>query len=369
MQKEEQFQSKFSQLFEETFNPEENPLEQALKRQGERYLEFEFYSEGAIKQIHTCLDMKTGRRVAMARMKDSSNTKRKESFIREARINAALQHPNIVPVYDVGLKNNMPWFTMKFIEGQSLGEIIEILKKGELSHFDNLTDRLDVFVKVCDAVAYAHSRGILHLDLKPDNIRVSEYGDVVLCEWGLADVIPSECDEPLLDVCSPSLEDFDEKTLDGTVKGTPGYMAPEQTGLIKERKGKHTDIFSLGALLYTLLTYEKAFSGESLKDVLDKTLKAEIPSTSESSDLIPYALEAVYTKAMSKDIKDRYQSVKELQQEIRNFISGFSTHAENASFLKLMGYWVKRNQTLTAISSFASVLFLGLLIVSLINSK
>ena len=368
--KEDKFNSSFSQLFAEAYNPEETPLEDALKRRGDRYIDFTFYSEGGIKQISTCLDRRTGRRLAMATIKDTENSNRKETFIREARINAALQHPNIVPVYDVGMKNDSPWFTMKFIEGKSLNEIILELQKGSDSRFNNLADRLDVFLKVCDAVAYAHSKGILHLDLKPDNIRISEYGDVVLCDWGLADIMPSECDEPLLEVCSPTQTDFDEMTLDGTVKGTPGYMAPEQTGLLKERKGKHTDIFSLGAVLYNLLTYHKAFSGKDLDDVLQKTAKAEFPLPSEISELnVPYSLEAVCVKALSKDPENRYNSVKDLQNEVRDFINGFTTEAENASLLKSLQFWVKRNTTLSFISFVALVLVLCLVTAFVVNLK
>ncbi|MDD7983872.1 protein kinase [Lentisphaera marina] len=370
MRKEDKFNRNFSQLFEEAYTPEESPLEDALKRPGDRYKDFEFYREGGIKEISICLDSRTGRQVAMARMKKNSDVDRKEPFIREARINAALQHPNIVPVYDVGLTNNEPWFTMKFIDGQSLKEIIQKLKNQEESRFNNLADRLELFLKVCDAVAYSHSRGILHLDLKPDNIRVSEYGDVVLCDWGLADVIPSECDEPLLEVCSSTTKDFDEMTLDGTVKGTPGYMAPEQTGMIKERKGKHTDIFSLGAVLYSLLTYKKAFDGDELESILTKTVNADFLKPSQVSDNhIPFSLEAVCLKALSKRPEDRYSSVKELQQEIRDFINGFTTEAENASIMKSLHFWVKRNRTLSIISAFALLLLLGLMITSIINLK
>lgn len=368
--KEDKFNCNFSQLFEEAYTPEESPLEDALKRPGDRYNDFEFYRQGGIKEISICLDSRTGRRVAMATMKKDADKDRKEPFIREARINAALQHPNIVPVYDVGLTNNEPWFTMKFIDGQSLKEIIEKLNNKEESRFNNLADRLELFLKVCDAVAYSHSRGILHLDLKPDNVRVSAYGDVVLCDWGLADVIPSECDEPLLEVCSSTTKDFDEMTLDGTVKGTPGYMAPEQTGMIKERKGKHTDIFSLGAVLYTLLTYKKAFSGENLESILEKTAHADFVKPSKiSANHIPFSLEAVCLKALSKNPQDRYDSVKELQKEVRDFINGFTTEAENASLMKSIHFWVKRNRTLSLISTFAILLLLGLMITSIINLK
>ncbi|EDM29354.1 serine/threonine-protein kinase [Lentisphaera araneosa HTCC2155] len=370
MRKEEKFNRNLGQLFEEAYTPEETPLEDALKRAGDRYQEFEFYQQGGIKEIRTCLDSRTGRQVAMATMKAGADLDRKEAFIREARINAALQHPNIVPVYDVGLTNDEPWFTMKFIDGQSLKEIVQKLKNKEASRFNNLADRLELFLKVCDAVAYAHSKGILHLDLKPDNIRISEYGDVVLCDWGLADVIPSECEEPLLEVCSSTSKDFDEMTLDGMVKGTPGYMAPEQTGLVKERKGKHTDIFSLGAMLYTLLTYKKAFSGEYLEDVLTKTSQADFVKPSlVSRNHIPFSLEAVCLKALSEKPKDRYQSVKDLQQEVRNFINGFTTDAENASLMKSLHFWIKRNRTLSIISAFALLLFFGLAVTSIVNLK
>lgn len=335
-----------------------------------RYQEFEFYSQGGHKDIYLCLDDRTGRRVAMAKLRQEDLSTKRESFIREARINAALQHPNIVPVYDMGEDDGIPWFTMKFISGKTLHEIIDELINGKDSRFHSLNDRLEIFLKVCDAVAYAHSIGILHLDLKPENIRINHYGDVLVCDWGLADIIPSECDEPLLDLSGFIEQDLKEVTLDGVIKGTPGYLAPEQTTLIKMRKGKHTDVFSLGALLYKILTYKCPFTSGTLKGILEKTARADFVKPRVYTDrLVPISLEAVCVKAMSLKSVDRYESVRDLQKEVRDFINGFVTEAENASLIKLLKTWIKRNKSLALFISFSVILSLGLMLSFVLNLK
>ena len=366
MRKEEKFSKDLSNLFDEAFDVESTPLIDSLKSGEKRYTNFSFYKEGGIKKIELCHDRKTNRIVAMATPKEKIGEQKIEAFLREAKVNAALQHPNIVPIYDIGMNGEDPWFTMKYIKGKSLEEVIEESKAGQSDFLNDLNERLDLFLRICEAVSYAHSLGIIHLDLKPDNIRISDFGDVVLCDWGLADVISSKCDESLLEYCSLVEYDLSSMTVDGFVKGTAGYMAPEQTTKTDIRKGAHTDIFSLGAVLYTLLCNERAFTGTTFEEVLDKTARCDFPNPSEYKMDIPFSLEAVCLKAMSLKVEDRYKSVEELKSEIQAYRNGFATGAENASLLKSLKLLYLRHKTVSIVS-LALVVILVLLAILSIN--
>ena len=365
MQLEGTYIRELGELFDEAFDVESTPLSDALNKESERYINFEHYDEGGLKSIFLCYDSRTDRTVAMAMPKESADKQKIEAFLREAKLNASLQHPNIVPVYDLGMNNDTPWFTMKFIKGKSLEEIIQELKSEQTNKFKGLNERLDVFLKICEAMAYSHSIGIIHLDLKPDNIRISDFGDVVVCDWGLADVVANTCDEKLLEYCSLVEYDLSMLTVDGAVKGTAGYMAPEQTGQIRQRKGPHTDIFSLGAILYSLLCYETPFKGESLKEVIKNTIAGNFPSPSTVNKDIPYSLEAVCTKALSPDKDDRYESVNELISEIHAFRNGYTTEAENASLIKALKMFYIRHKILCSFAAISFVLSIILVILSI----
>ena len=161
-------------LYDEIEVEQYKTVEEEIRDIESRYTSREFLAEGGLKVIETAVDIVTGREVALAIPRDSNDTILREKFFREARLTASLQHPNIVPVYDLGLDNiDQPYFAMKLIKGETLHELN---KKGHLG----LSEKLSIFMKVCDAMSYAHSQGIIHLDLKPDNIQISSFGEVSL---------------------------------------------------------------------------------------------------------------------------------------------------------------------------------------------
>ncbi|EDM29348.1 serine/threonine-protein kinase [Lentisphaera araneosa HTCC2155] len=356
MSDEDDFADGLGELFDEAYNCTDTKLTESLKQEEDIYSDFSLYSEGGLKRIELCYNRKTNRKVAMATLKEADDPQKVEVFLREAKLNAALQHPNIVPVYNIGLDEAKPWFTMKFIAGISLKDTVCELREGKASEFQDLNARLDLFLKVCDAIAYAHSLGVIHLDIKPDNIRISKYGDVVVCDWGLADVEASSCDELLLEYCSVLDHDIKNHTMSGTVKGSPGYMAPEQTAKVKMRKGFHTDIFSLGSLLYALLTYRAPFDSESIDTILENTAKCDFPKPSKLDLAIPVSLEAICLKAMSLRPEDRYPSVEGLQKDILAYRNGFAPEAEQASSLKTLKLLIKRHKALSLLSLFTFAL-------------
>lgn len=298
---------------------------------------------GGMKTVFKARDEVTGRNVAMAVIPDAD--RRKDDalrFIQEAKITANLEHPNIVPVHEIGVNSfGEPYFTMKLVGGEDLSFIIDKLshKNREYRARFSLLDRLEIFRKICDAVDFAHSRGVIHLDLKPENILVGEFGEVLVLDWGLAKVLT-----PLSKLAPNQVLDFSpppdkfmsaaDSTIDGMAKGTPGYMSPEQAAGRNSIKDERTDIYTLGGILYSLLTFRKPIEGDDLEKVLIKTIRGRIlpPRMKTPQISIPKALEAVAMKAMEKKPSGRYQSVTELKKDIDSFISGFATKAEGAGF-------------------------------------
>ena len=327
----------------------ENSLFQSISTVEERYGEDEITGSGAMKNIIRTEDKVSGRVIAKAVLKNPDDDQAVESFLREARITALLQHPNIVPLYDMGIgEDKQPFFTMKLIKGMTLKEILEGLQSGQISFAEEypLSKRIDIFLKVCEAMAYAHSEGIAHLDLKPDNIRVSEFGDVVVCDWGLSAIIG---DDDRIDVALTESLDYYSKryyTLCGEIKGTPGYMAPEQARGGDEVKDERTDIYTLGSILYELLTLKSAIGGDDLKSVLGNRTNGNIPlpSLRNPSLTIPSSLEAVCMKALQLNPKDRYDKVDHIIKDIDSYRLGFVTEAEESSFLKQLYLLYKRNK-------------------------
>ncbi|EDM26959.1 probable serine/threonine-protein kinase pknB [Lentisphaera araneosa HTCC2155] len=355
----------------------ENSLLNALWSVEERYQDSDLAGTGAMKKIIRAEDKVSGRVIAKAVLKNSQDEQTVESFLREARITAMLQHPNIVPLYDIGLDDQgQPYFTMKLIKGLSLRDILDKLIKNDPKTLKDypLPKRIDIFLKVCDAIAYAHSRGIAHLDLKPENITVSTFSDVVVCDWGLAAIIGHNED---MDISLTESLDYYSKryyTLSGEIKGTPGYMAPEQARGGYEVKDERSDIFALGSILYELLSLENAIDGEGVKEIISETLTGHFikPSKKRPDLVIPESLEAICMKALRLSPQERYQSVEKIISEIETYRNGYLTEAEEASFGKQLALIYKRNRAICLLTMMlTSVIFIGSLIFieSLRNEK
>ena len=329
------------------------PIQEELQGLVDKFQDSKKLASGSMKEIFEVKDLPSGRKVAKAKLRNSSDPKIVESFLREGRLTASLQHPNIIRIYDIAY-DDYPWFSMELIEGQSLEEKIQS-HSNQLENWP-LYERLDIFNKICDAIAYAHSKNILHLDIKPDNIRLGIYGEVIVCDWGLAHILYS--DEPNTeDYRQEDMDLQNDQTLHGYFRGTPGYMAPER---VENHKSTQADIFSLGALLYTLLNGHTPFDGENMTDVLKNTLEGKIrPEKSK----LAVGISSVYKKALSRNDQDRYSSVRELQQEVNKFRQGYATSAENADFLKQLQLLIKRNKLTCSI-----VLIFMLLISFILNS-
>ncbi|EDM29619.1 hypothetical protein LNTAR_17753 [Lentisphaera araneosa HTCC2155] len=341
------------------------PIYESLLVKKQRYTEQVFIDSGGEKKIFAVKDVCGDRKVALAKSLEIQNEADKESFLREARITSQLQHPNIMTVYDVDLDEcGQPYFTMEYAEGDSLEDIICGLRNNELKYKElyPLNHLLQIFIKVCDALAYAHSRSVLHLDVKPANIKVGDYGQVLLCDWGLAQVMSTNQPEEELGfevkMDSELLNDITQKA---QIKGTPAYMAPEQ--IKGERTQVTADIYSLGALLYSMLTYQRTVEVSDINELREKVCEEPIQAASLRAPQvqIPLSLEAVCHKALDLDVEKRYQSVLNLRDEVSRYLSGFTTKAENAGFIKELTLLVKRNTRVVTSISLVSVFSAALL--------
>ena len=312
----------------------------------DRYGNRDFINEGGMKKVYKVEDRSTGRYVAMAFLKENS-PKQQERFLREARLTATLEHPNIMPVYDIGISaDSEPFFSMKLTSGRSLDKIYK-----EKSSWP-IIQRLNLFLSVCEGLSYAHSRNVVHLDIKPHNILVGEFGEVLIIDWGLGKILfGEEEEESEPEQIDPAF--FNEMTIDGFIKGTPGYMAPEQIDKKIGDRDKQTDIYALGGILHFLLTGKAPVKGKDLDEIFTKTLKGDITHSDKN---LPGALQAVSQKALSLDKESRYQSVDEIRLDIEAFMGGFATSAEKAGFFKNFFLLLKRHKVIAAAASLILIL-------------
>lgn len=323
-----------------------NPSLHELSILTERYSGHELIAEGGMKRIYKVYDSYLKRHLALAMLREDAPDDLADPLIHEAWLTSQLDHPNIIAVHDVGiLEENRPFFTMDLKKGVTLNSFYqsdtEFRKK--IKDEDFLNEALQIFLKICEAISYAHSHNVVHLDLKPANIQIGRFGRVVVCDWGLSTVLGEE-DNQQFDrlLFNPDL--LGHQSLYGQIKGTLGYMAPEQLkegGAVDPR----TDIYGLGGILYKILTDSAPLTGEAEKIVKD-TREGNImpPHRLAPEKNIPEALSAVVMKALSVDPENRYQSVDELHSEISRYLQGYATKAENAGSLKELKLFYLRNQ-------------------------
>lgn len=314
-----------------------------------RYEQFNTFADGGVCHLDTCVDRNLGRTVVFKALHPASAENNQEvgRFVREARVTAQLSHPGTVPIYELSRDmRGRPYFTMKKVDGITLREVLERLVGLDpviLAGYP--VDRLiEICLQVGDCLAFAHAHGVVHRDVKPANIIIGEFGEVMVLDWGLAKVwddspedVPESRGEQKLSL---------ELTRNGQIHGTPLYMSPEQARGALDMDLR-TDIYSLGAVLYELLTLRNLVWGQDAREVRDRILN-EIPDSPRKKApgrRIPREVDAVCMKALAKDPNDRYEDMRAFMQDLRDARAGRYVSAYLDTPFGWVLKWFRTHQT------------------------
>lgn len=316
-----------------------------------RYVEKVPLGRGALKEVFKCFDLRTKRYIALANPAENLGVEFHDLFLQEAWLTSSLSHPNIIKVYDTGVtEQGLPFFTMDLKRNTTLKSLKE--KNNDLKVL------LNGFLKICDALSYAHSKGIIHMDLKPENIQWDRFGEVLVCDWGLAKKIGEE--ETGEQPTTEHLRETQHVTLFGEIRGTLGYMAPEQV-VPEGEKTRSTDIFALGCLFHFILLGKAPFTG-SKKEIIDKTIEADLRKAVQEFKALklPQSLSAILRKALQAKPENRYLDVDQLRDDVERFLHGFATRAELPGLFRQSGLFLMRHKRSVMITLTSLILIVGL---------
>src|SRR5262245_29106540 len=294
---------------------------------GSRYARTSFHASGGMGTVWLAQDTQIGRDVALKelRIDETAGAAVANRFVREARITGQLEHPGVVPVYDLGRDpaTGRPYYTMRFVRGRSLTEAADTFHQNRRSGGNDpleLVRLLTVFVSICNTIAYAHSHGVIHRDLKGDNLILGDFGEVIVLDWGVAKRLDgSDEDIDAVSRVNPLAVPAAGKTMMGQVLGTPAYMSPEQAAGRLDLLGPSTDIFGLGAILYEILTGVPPFGGETADEVISKAQRGHFDRPRVHWPEVPPGLEAACLKAMAWTPGARFATAADFGQEIQGW--------------------------------------------------
>ncbi len=348
---------------------ETSSLLESLKTGSARYEIKNEIGRGGCGIVATAYDHQIEREIVVKQIVDGqAHDETIRRFVNEARITGQLQHPGIVPVYEVGVDSqNLPYYAMKQVHGQTLAEKLEQMKRCEHAIDRKLQkyELLNRFLDICQTLAYAHQQGVIHRDLKPANVMIGEFGETILLDWGLARTVELAEDEAANHQTVPAGRYITPETLQsptesdlfrardshrergtsasarvklgvnrtsmGTVLGTAAYMAPEQALGLTDRLNEQSDVFSLGVMLYEILSGESPFRAESVQETIARVARCDFRPLEALRTGAPRPLLAICHHALQREQADRYPSAREFAEDMQNFLAGggVSVYREN----------------------------------------
>jgi eukaryotic-like serine/threonine-protein kinase len=344
----------------------------STKTNSERFHIVKEHARGGLGVLYVAEDQELRREVALKQIrKDRADfADYRAKFVREAEVTGQLEHPGIVPVYALGTdESGRPYYAMRFIRGEDLQtrlRAFHVDRKAKKLPLDGseLRGLLRRFIDVCNAVDYAHDRGVLHRDLKPGNVMLGKHGETLVVDWGLAKTLgvrpesdPS-CENAIQSELPISKEEsqLGTETQYGAFLGTPAYAPPEQMLGQLDRLGPASDVYSLGAILYELLTGQVAIRGSTLEEVITKSTRGDYAAPRLLEPTVPKPLDAVCRKAMAIQPQDRYATAFDLRQEIERWLDDASVMAYREPLSVRTTRWM-RNHPAASAAVAASLLF------------
>jgi serine/threonine protein kinase/formylglycine-generating enzyme required for sulfatase activity len=359
-----------------------------LSSQLNRYKELGLLGRGGMGKVLLVHDRDLKREVAMkmllSKRGDSVHEEALLRFIEEAQANGQLEHPNIVPVHDIGInREGQLYFTMKRIRGQSLKQVIrsraldQALLNGTGTYREEYSSRrlVETLIDICQGVAFAHSRGVVHRDLKPANVMLGDFGEVLVVDWGLARVKGSRLEDGETDeqqVVTSRAEENNELSIAGEVRGTPNYMAPEQASGDIDAVDERTDVYALGALLFAILCGVSPYKGVGPDMTLVAIIRGVAPVWGRGAhgfQPIPRELKAICKKAMSSDPADRYPSADAMRADLEAYLDLKPVSALRLSPPRRIMKWALRNRSQVLTSVVTAALLSGLVAGSLVGYR
>ncbi|NOY41762.1 MAG: serine/threonine protein kinase [Planctomycetes bacterium] len=341
-----------------------------------RFTILRLHQKGGLGSVSIALDEELNREIALKEIlpAHADSEENRTRFVREAEITGALEHPGVVPVYSLGqFADGRPYYAMRFIRGVNLQIALEDYHRDKTSPAEKqlrFRQLLSRFIDVCNAMEYAHSRGVIHRDLKPGNIMLGEYGETLVVDWGLAKSLGDgfQTDVTLAPPVHPTPRASSTETQIGRVVGTPTYMSPEQAAGRLDALGACSDIYSLGATLYHLLTGQVAFSG-SEEEVLGNVQMGRFARPRTVNPKVPRALEAICLKAMARMPRDRYSSGRELADDIERYLADERVLAYDEPFPVKAWRWVRNHKPLVISTAAALTVAVAALSVTVITLR
>ncbi len=324
-------------------------------------------ARGGLGLVSVALDEELRREVALKEIQPqhAGHPESRARFLLEAEVTGGLEHPGVVPVYGLGrYADGRPFYAMRLIRGDSLKESVERFHKEKAAlppgeEALRLRQLLRRFVDVCNAVAYAHSRGVLHRDLKPANVMLGNYGETLVVDWGLAKVLGGAGTAATEGALSPTRSGDSAETQQGAALGTPAYMSPEQAAGRLDQLGPASDVYSLGATLYALLTGRQPFTDRETGEVLRRVQRGDFPRPREVAPGVPPALEAVCLKAMALRPADRYGSAQGLAGDVERWLADEPVGAYREPAPARLARWARRHRA-SVLSAAATLAVLAL---------